>query len=48
MKLESLSLVEFLLERGAEHTISPLHMAVAWRNESLEELLLRKGANPKF
>jgi ankyrin repeat protein len=47
-ELESLSSVEFLLERGAEHTTSPLHMAAAWGNESLGELLLRKGANPNM
>lgn len=48
VELESLSSVEFLLERGAEHTTSPLHMAAVWGNESLGELLLRKGANPNM
>ena len=45
---KSLNMVEFLLDRGAELTALPLHMAAAWGDERLGELLLRMGADPNL
>ena len=45
---ESLSTVEFLLDRGAELTTIPLHLAAAWGDEELGDLLLKRGADPNL
>ena len=47
-KSSSLSTVEFLLDRGAELTATPLHIAAAWGDEELGDLLLKRGADPNL
>ena len=47
-KSDSLNTVEFLLGRGAELTTFPLHIAAAWGDGMLGELLLKNGADPNL